>query len=190
MLDYAKFEIRNINILSFLLCFTLIPFLYTLSGVRNGMAACIEALAIYLYLYKRKNLYIYIILSFIAITFHYAAFLAVPFVFISKRDFSYKLSAVILLSSSILNIIANNMIHWNSTLFNSIASIYLTYSSDNQYWGSNYVLYGVLIIIVLTFFCLLKFKKKEYLQIIYFYLISLLIIRFLFFLISETMIWF
>ena len=162
IMDHAKYEIGNIKVLSILLCFTLMPFLFTLSGLRNGIAACIEALAVYLYLYKNKRSHILILLSFIAITFHYAAFLAVPFAIISKRRFSYTWSVIILFSSLILNILANKMIGWDNDLLNNIAGIYLSYSSATQFWGSNTVLYGVLTIIFLVVIRLFNIKNKRH----------------------------
>ena len=46
------------------------PLFFVASGVRNGLAAAVTALAIYLRIYRRKSLTLYLVISFFAATIH------------------------------------------------------------------------------------------------------------------------
>lgn len=133
-----------------LLCFSLLPFFQTVSGLRTAMAACLTALAIYLYLFKKKSIRVFMIIILLAATFHPSFLLAVPFVMVTKM-FNRKTGLIVSIAGSILiPLTARILIKYSNGFFYSIAYKYLQYTGDGAYRSTRFCYYGVIIICLLT----------------------------------------
>ena len=150
IIDWSKNTSTKVNMLSLFICFASLPYAFALSGIRNGVAACIEALAVYLYLFKNKKMYVYLFISLIAFTFHYIVLIVLPIAFLAKYKFKIKILLVILLSSIFFNVIANIFLESNYDFLKFIGGAYLLYSSDSQYIADDYPLYSVIYISIFT----------------------------------------
>ena len=165
IVDWQEINGKNssINALSLLLCFSFMPFIHVVSGLRNALAASILGLAIYLYLYKNKRLYIFVVLCFIAATIHPAALITIPFVIIAKFD----IGIIGYIGVFIASIIAQTVAKWLSTssilYFRIVGQKYFTYTSDDQYRASRAPLYTVLLLIVVFLFVYFvgHFRKRS-----------------------------
>ena len=154
-IDWYEFKLNRKCCFSILLCFTFLPFIFALSGLRNGMASCIEALAVYLFLHKRLGLKIFAILSLIAFTTHYISIVAIPIVIVSRFKPKASIFGLILFSSFFINFISNVFKNSSNEVMRLISSAYISYSSEDQYWGSNYSLVVVLSLIFIVIICYL-----------------------------------
>lgn len=67
---------------------------YAMSGMRQWMALCICFYAISILLKGEKRKFVF--WTIIAFTFHKSAFVVLPLIFLYKREFSYKLSLIIM----------------------------------------------------------------------------------------------
>ena len=67
---------------------------YAMSGMRQWMALCICFYAISILLKGEKRKFVF--WTIIAFTFHRSAFIVLPLIFLYKREFSYKLSLIIM----------------------------------------------------------------------------------------------
>ena len=101
-------------LLSFMISFSFMPFIYADSGLRNGIAMSLTALAIYLHLYKNKSIVYYVIGVSISALIHPVVLFTFPFVFLSSFSpykygpimcvaifFLSKATAMLLMSSSV-----------------------------------------------------------------------------------------
>lgn len=146
--------------MSLLLCFTLMPYVYAYSGIRNVLSFAFAALGSYIYLYKNGKIYYFAILMFVAITIHPSSIICVPIVFLAKIPFAKKTVLILFCSSFALTSIANWLLTANNSFLKSIAQKYLLYSSEIQYRDARYILYGDFILVVL-FFILLFFRSNQ-----------------------------
>ena len=147
--NYFEYRIKYSDLLkSLLITFTLTPYYFVVCGVRNGAAACLMALAIYIYLCKGNSILSFLVISFLAITIHPATLLAVPFVVISRLDFNVKTSIAVLVISLISNLFAKLLLLTGNSLLVSLGNSYLLYSSDDQFRSAYYFLFADLILII------------------------------------------
>lgn len=153
----------NITALSMLLCFSFLEYGNVISGMRNGLAACILGLAIYLYLYKKKRIYIFIVLCFIAATIHPAALITIPFVIIAKFDIGIIGYISVFVASAIAQTVAKWLTTSDILYFRIVGQKYFSYTSEDQYRASRAPLYTVLILIVifLVVYFVGHFRKRS-----------------------------
>lgn len=151
------------DVLSLLIYFACMPFIFAISGIRNVLAISIAGLAIYLYLYKNKHIWIYILLNFIAATIHPASLLTIPFVFFAKLNLKKSGIIAVFFISLGSSFVANLLAHSNIPYFQIIGREYYTYTSEDQYRSSKFMLYGdILLLIIFIIVCFLnrKYIKK------------------------------
>ena len=60
---YDSSNNRKANFLPIMTCFSFMPYIHAVSGIRNALSASLMALGIYLYLCKKKSVLFFIILS-------------------------------------------------------------------------------------------------------------------------------
>lgn len=165
MLDWyvSNSPTERIGILSLLVCFAFLPLIHAISGMRNALACSLTGLAIYLYLYKKKPLLIPIVLFFISATVHPVVLFTIPFVCLARYHIGKKGIGFVFLLSLSLNKIAQFFSNSSIPYISTLAKKYIAYSSESQYWGGNYPLWGTLILIasfVFLYLFLEKFFRK------------------------------
>lgn len=156
--DWSK-EHNSFSLLSVALCFLFLPYLYVVTGIRNGLAAAIASLSIYLYLYKKKSLWLYIVLMLLGSTIHPAILLTVPFVILSRLKVGLKGVVGVLIVLFVSPWMAKWMVASNVLLFKLMGGKYLSYTSDTQYRNARFALYSVLILTAIFSFLYLKSHK-------------------------------
>ena len=161
--QYSRNEYNVSFVLSIILSFTFLPFVYVTSGIRNGLAASIIALGIYLYLYKNKNIFIYFLFLFISATIHPAVLITVPFVFLSKVRTGIREIAVVAVMTFLFQYFARLLSTVGNRYLRTIGIYYLRYSGSEKYRGGRGNLYGILIlsIIFLGYFIIDNVKHKK-----------------------------
>ncbi|MBR0341385.1 MAG: EpsG family protein [Oscillospiraceae bacterium] len=147
-----------------LICFSLLPFFQTVSGLRTAMAACIMGLSIYLYLCKNKSLWTFLFVMAIGTMFHPAFITAAPFVVLAKKMDRKKALMIVFIASASVALIANLLIRSSNRFLYSIAFKYLQYTGEDGYRSTRFCYYGVIVICILTltnYFYALFWKKKH-----------------------------
>ena len=157
--DWSK-DHNAFSILSIALCFLFLPYLYVVTGIRNGLAATIAGLSIYLYLYKKKSLWLYIALMLFGSTIHPAILLTVPFVILARLKVGLKGVLGVLIILFVSPWIARWMAAANVLFFRLIGGKYLSYTSDTQYRNARFALYSVLVLTAIFSFIYLKSYNK------------------------------
>ncbi len=157
--DWSK-DHNAFSILSIALCFLFLPYLYVVTGIRNGLAATIAGLSIYLYLYKKKSLWLYIALMLFGSTIHPAILLTVPFVILARLKVGLKGVLGVLIILFVSPWIARWMAASNVLFFRLIGGKYLSYTSDTQYRNARFALYSVLVLTAIFSFIYLKSYNK------------------------------
>ncbi len=150
----------RVGLLPLLVCFAFLPLIHAISGMRNSLACSLAGLAIYLYLYKRKKVVFFIVLSFIAATVHPVALFTVPFVLLARYNIGKKGIGLVFLLSLSLNRTAQYFSRSSIPYISTIAQKYISYSSETQYWGGNYPLWGVLVLVASFVFLYLFLEKR------------------------------
>ncbi len=152
-------ENRKINILSLLLCFSFLPYVFAVSNIRTAFCASLLALGVYLYLYKKKRTVVFFILAFLAITVHPVGLIVIPFVFVAKRNWRVQAYIILFAISFLSSTIAELMLDSKYIFFQMIGSRFLSYTSDEQYRSSRAPLYVVFLLIVI--FLTIHFLENE-----------------------------
>lgn len=177
LFDINKFKYKKgmFSIDCWAICFGCMPFLFATSGIRNALAACIMALAVYKYIYKNCILLEFIIYSILAIFIHPVALFVLPFVFFTKLNLGWKGIGGVLIVISILNRVALFLSKSGIEYFRRIGTYYLSYTSADQYRSAEYYLYFdllVIIVLLVSYFLinkdLLRSKDKNRAQLFYF----------------------
>lgn len=132
-----------------LLCFSLLPFIHAVSGLRTAFAACIMALAVYLYLHNNKGLKVFLFLAFLSVTTHVFFICVVPFVILAKKVNRTIGFIISLVGSVLVSLLANLFVRSGNYFLYGIASKYLDYTGDSGYVGTRFCYYGVIVISVL-----------------------------------------
>ena len=164
-IDYS-FQLRKncrISILTFLLCFSFLPYVFAASGLRNALGACLMALGIYLYLFKQKSVVILIIITFLAMTIHPIVLITIPFVIMAKKGFNVTAYFVVFIISALIPVIARIMLNSDIRYLKLMGRKYFKYTSEEQYFASRAPLYVVILLIsilLLYYFCFNKKIKK------------------------------
>lgn len=150
LLDWTQSEgvERKSYALSLLVGTSFMPYYFVMCGIRNGVAMCIMALAVYLYLYKGKSIFLALIIGATAATIHTSTLIAVPFLLLSKLKFNYKSIGLVLIASITVNRIANIAAEMSIPYITSMAKSYLVYSSDAQFRSAQYFLTTDMLLIV------------------------------------------
>lgn len=151
----------RVNFTSLLLCFALFPFPYAVSGIRNTLAVAIVSLGIYQYLYKGKSIAVFIVFAAIAVTIHPAVFFAVPFVFFVRYETGIKGFLIVFGVTLFIDLATTYFASSGFSFLALMARTYKHYTSENQYRGDRYALYGNVLIIGIFLFVYLIAKKNE-----------------------------
>lgn len=133
-----------------LLCFSLMPFIHVVSGLRAATAACIMALALYMYIYRNCRMKIFGALILISAMFHPAFITALPFAILAKKVKPQKGLIISIVGCASVFTIANLFLRSSNSFLYSIASKYLEYTGDEGYTGTRFCYYGVIVICILT----------------------------------------
>lgn len=146
-----------------LLCFSLLPYIHAVSGLRTAIAACIMALGVYLYIYKGKSIRTFILITILALMFHAAFLTAVPFVILAKKVDRKKGLIISFAGSVSVSLIANLLIRSSNRFLYSIAFKYLQYTGESGYRSTRFCYYGVIVICILTlidYFLMFFWRRK------------------------------
>lgn len=149
-------------ILSLLVGFSFMPYYFVMTGIRNGVAMCIMALALYLYLYREKSALLFLAIGALASTIHTSALIVVPFVFISRLGFDLKYIFFVLVGSLVMKQVATAAAAMGIPYISSMAKSYLLYSSENQFRSAQYFVMTDIFLIIL-FSLLILFQHRRYL---------------------------
>lgn len=157
---------RKYYALSILINFSFLPYYMVVGGIRNGVASCIMALAVYLYLYRRKNILVFSILCVTSMLIHISVIIVIPFVILSKVRVGIRSGVCIVLVSSLCGLIANKFATLRIPYLSELAKSYLLYSSDGQFRSAQYFVITdisliVIFLVVLFFQYESKVKTKE-----------------------------
>lgn len=153
MYDWSRDHEKNgkVNWLSVLICFGLLPFIHANSGMRNALAFSLMGLGIYLYSYKKKKLLVFLILSAMAVTIHPSVLICIPFVFFARFNLRKKGLIAVFAVSVMIEWAARYLASHATGLFQTVGSLYLTYSGAGQFRLSPVILFGTLAIVGLFF---------------------------------------
>ena len=154
------------------LCFGCMPLLFVISGIRNALAACIMALAVYLFLYKNVKVYYFLFISIIAALIHPVALMAAFLALIAKLNLGLRGVIIIFAVIFSLNNLANILSNSSYSYLRQYSKYYLSYTSDSQYRSANYYLYFdiVILLIMVISYCVCKkdLLSKEEKKLYYF----------------------
>ena len=159
--DSRKKKQTCFNLLTLTMSFSFMPFIFSNSGIRNGLAASLSALGAYLYLKKEKSLFLVSLLWSISLFIHPVSALIIPFVFLSKFDlkwFGYILVFFISFLAPKLSVIFS---HLNIPFLQFISIRFNSYTSATQYRGSKFYLYGDFILMACIIIAWLMINKKK-----------------------------
>lgn len=151
------------RVFEMLICFSLLPYIHAVSGLRSAIASCIMALALYKYLYKDERLIKVLFLTCIAVMFHPSILLAVPFAILAKKA-NRKLGLIISMClRPLISLTARLLIHSSNPALYAIAFKYLQYTGEDGFRGTRFCYYGVIVICILVLFqyLILYFLKRK-----------------------------
>lgn len=161
MVDWRyKKKIKD-NMLSLLLCISFLPPFFVVAGVRTSLAAAIMGYAIYVYIYKGCNFIAFMGLVAISVTIHQVFLIAVPFAILSNISVGRKGVLLVVAVSFSLRKIAELLLHSRSSFLSTISRLYFTYTSESQYRGSEYSLWGDIALLFIFLALLLKVTNKS-----------------------------
>lgn len=134
-----------------LICYSMLPFIHAVSGLRTGIASCFCALGIYNFLFKNKSLANFIFCFLISVSFHSLIIIALPFILIAKyiktREGLIMVLAISLGTSLFVNVLSRTSLGF----FSMLARKYLEYTAEDGYRGTRFCYYGVIVISFLVF---------------------------------------
>lgn len=160
IIDWSKENNSKVKFSSFLLCFTFLPLVYAASGIRTALAAAIIGLGIYLYLYKEKKAVVFVILAIIAVTIHPVMLIAAPFVFLARYETGIKGYVIVFVVSISIDSLATLFLTSKFSYLARIAYLYKRYTSDDQFRGGRYCLFGDIFLICALLVIYLMKKKR------------------------------
>ena len=145
---------------SFLLCSSLMPYIYVNTGIRNSLAASIVALALYQdFIERKKILYVLSVLIF-ACTIHHAVSLAIPCWILAHYRFNFKMIFIIFALIISVNPIMLLFHEYSSGILYTISSSYLIYIGKDAYFYSyTYLILDTFFLV--TIFSILLFARKH-----------------------------
>lgn len=151
-IDWWKGQKRRnfaMGLFEMLVCFSLLPYVHAVSGLRTAMASCIMALALYKYLYKGERFLRLVIITILAALFHPGIILAIPFAILAKKV-DRKLGLIItIVAGFLVSVVAQVLVHSSNSFLYAIALKYLQYT-EGGYRGTRFCYYGVIIICILV----------------------------------------
>lgn len=137
-------------VLSILICFAFLPMIHVCSGLRTATSSCFMFLAVYNYLYKDKGILNFALFSMLSITFHPLMLFAIPIALVvklsTKRMTFYMMVLGCLFISSIADIFAKS----SNVFLQSLATKYVTYTSEGQFRAYRFAMYGTIVFSLLA----------------------------------------
>lgn len=135
MVDWSSENAKSgkVKFTSLLLCFSFLPLVYAVSGIRTALAASIMGLGIYLYLYKGKSIVIFIFSVIIAVTIHPVMLIAVLFVFLARFEIGNRGMVIVFFVSLTIERIATYLSSSKYSYLARVALLYKRYTSTEQY---------------------------------------------------------
>ena len=169
LFDYRKSRVNNGMVPSVCLaiCFGCLPFLFAVSGIRNGLASSIMAYAIYGYIYKRRKMVFFIVLSAIAILIHPSSIMAVPFALMSKWKLGWKGILAIFFGITFINRLAVYLAKTDIEFLRRIGTYYIAYTSASYYL---YYDIFVLLVLILSFIICYRYIEDELEKQLYYFI--------------------
>lgn len=143
---YSQMEV----ILSILICFAFLPVIHVCSGLRTATSACFMALAVYKYLYRDKGILFFIVFAGISITFHPFTVFAIPIALVIKLTTKKIIFYITVLGCLFISRIADIFSRSGIAFLRSIATKYVTYTSEGQFRAYRFAMYGTIVFAVLV----------------------------------------
>ena len=160
---YSQTEV----LLSILICFAFLPVIHVCSGLRTATSACFMALAVYKYLYRDKGIFFFILLAGISITFHPVTVFAIPIALVIKLTSKKIVFYITVLGCLNISRIADIFSKSGIVFLRSLATKYVTYTSEGQFRAYRFAMYGTIVfaVLVITYYFMVyqksAFKKAE-----------------------------
>lgn len=150
--------------LSILICFSFLPFIHVCSGLRTATSACFMALAVYKYLYRDKGILIFALFALISITFHPIMCFAIPIALVIKLTNKKLIFYLTVLGCLFISRIADLFLISGNVFLRSLATKYITYTSEGQFRAYRFAMYGTIvfaILVILYYLVVYKRPKSE-----------------------------
>lgn len=145
----SKYSQKEV-ILSILICFGFLPVIHVCSGLRTATSACFMALAVYKYLYRDKGILLFILLAGVSITFHPFTIFAVPIALVIKLTTRKIVFYITVLGCLFISRIADIFSRSGIAFLRSLATKYVTYTSEGQFRAYRFAMYGTIVFAVLV----------------------------------------
>jgi len=148
--------------LSVFICFSVMPFVHAVAGMRNANAACLVALAVYLYLEKCRIFFYSLVLIILALLMHPSVMLVLPALIFAKRKLTYKIFMIIGIVITLIPVTARFFNTLPILFLNRIGHLYLFFSSPEQYINSRRYLYvDILIVCLYLIVALINWRLRK-----------------------------
>lgn len=156
----SKYKWKEV-FLAILICFAFLPFIHVCSGLRTATSACFMALAVYKYLYRDKGILSFILFAGISITFHPFTVFAVPIALVIKITSRKIVFYITVLGCLFISRIADIFSRSGIAFLRSLATKYVTYTSEGQFRAYRFTMYGTIVFAILVIgYYLMVYQKS------------------------------